>query len=205
MASAATHAVLPLIATVAGPPPADRRRAALAPPPLRPAAPASGFPSARTSPGSSGCSPSAGLGFFCVDQSAHEARLDALAPGRDPRSGPVAFAIDWQAVSLALVAGRLPGRPASTPTSTAVAARDQAWAIGGGPYDPEAARGARPRQAAEFVAAVAARLERVRGRRGRPGLVVFAIDTELLGDWWCGGPGLAGAVLGSRGEHGVSW
>jgi 1,4-alpha-glucan branching enzyme len=62
------------------------------------------------------------------------------------------------------------------------------WKVGGGAYDPDAARAAAHRQAAEFVAAVAERLREFSAARGRRGLLVFAFDTELLGHWWSEGP-----------------
>jgi 1,4-alpha-glucan branching enzyme len=43
-------------------------------------------------------------------------------------------------------------------------------------------------QAERFAAAVAQRLRAFRAERGQPGLLIFAIDTELLGHWWREGP-----------------
>ncbi|HEY3552912.1 MAG TPA: 1,4-alpha-glucan branching protein domain-containing protein, partial [Solirubrobacterales bacterium] len=43
-------------------------------------------------------------------------------------------------------------------------------------------------QAEEFLAAAAARLRAYAAERDRRGLLVFAIDTELLGHWWSEGP-----------------
>jgi 1,4-alpha-glucan branching enzyme len=59
------------------------------------------------------------------------------------------------------------------------------------------------RQAAEFVTAVAKRLERFRGERGRAGLLTFAIDTELLGHWWWEGPAWLAEVLRLAPEHAI--
>jgi 1,4-alpha-glucan branching enzyme len=44
------------------------------------------------------------------------------------------------------------------------------------------------RQGEEFLAAAAARLRTYAESRDRRGLLVFAIDTELLGHWWSEGP-----------------
>jgi 1,4-alpha-glucan branching enzyme len=77
------------------------------------------------------------------------------------------------------------------------------WRIGGGPYDPGAARAAVRRQAEEFTGAVAARLRRFSSERGRRGLLVFAIDTELLGHWWSEGPLWLREVLRLAPEAGV--
>jgi 1,4-alpha-glucan branching enzyme len=61
------------------------------------------------------------------------------------------------------------------------------WSIAGPPYRPQPALERAREQAAEFVAAIARRLEAHAAERGRRGLVVFAIDTELLGHWWSEG------------------
>jgi 1,4-alpha-glucan branching enzyme len=77
------------------------------------------------------------------------------------------------------------------------------WSIEGGPYDPEAAAERAREQAAEFCGAVAQRLRGFRTERGRDGLVVFAIDTELLGHWWYEGPIWLERVLELAPEHGI--
>ena len=75
--------------------------------------------------------------------------------------------------------------------------------MGGGAYDPAAAAAAARRQAEEFLAAVAARLRAYAERHGRPGLLVFAIDTELLGHWLSEGPLWLRAVLEGAEQAGV--
>jgi 1,4-alpha-glucan branching enzyme len=62
------------------------------------------------------------------------------------------------------------------------------WSIGGTPYDPATAAKRAAEHAASFLAAVRDSLERHRSDRGKRGLCVFAIDTELLGHWWAEGP-----------------
>jgi 1,4-alpha-glucan branching enzyme len=69
------------------------------------------------------------------------------------------------------------------------------WRIGGEPYDSAAAEQAARRHAAEFVEAAAGRLGAFEANRGRRGLLVFAIDTELLGHWWSEGPVWLAEVL----------
>ena len=63
------------------------------------------------------------------------------------------------------------------------------WKVGGGAYDPaaaaEAARAARRASSSPRSRRACAPTPRERGRRG---LLVFAIDTELLGHWWSEGP-----------------
>ncbi|MDD7940459.1 DUF1957 domain-containing protein [Actinomycetospora lutea] len=71
------------------------------------------------------------------------------------------------------------------------------------PYDPPRAAAAVARDAADFVATVRRRLETLRDRRGRPGLVVSAFDTELFGHWWHEGPAWLEAVLTALPEAGV--
>jgi 1,4-alpha-glucan branching enzyme len=63
------------------------------------------------------------------------------------------------------------------------------------PYDPDRAAAAVSRDADDFVATVVARLRGLRERRGRPGLVVAAYDTELFGHWWHEGPAWLEEVL----------
>src|SRR5690606_34858178 len=43
-------------------------------------------------------------------------------------------------------------------------------------------------QAAQFARDVAERLSRFTAASGHRGLIVFAVDTELLGHWWSEGP-----------------
>jgi 1,4-alpha-glucan branching enzyme len=75
--------------------------------------------------------------------------------------------------------------------------------VGGGAYDPVAAEEAARRQAAEFLAAAAARLRDFSARRGRRGLIVFAVDTELLGHWWSEGAIWLREVLARAAAAGV--
>ncbi|HXS47919.1 MAG TPA: hypothetical protein VN756_10705, partial [Solirubrobacterales bacterium] len=121
-----------------------------------------------------------GVDWFCVDQSAHEEPLAALTPVATA-AGPVALPIDWEAVSWLW---SLDGYP-SDPTHAQFAGKSlrgaRIWKVGGGAYDPTAAAATARRQAAEFLAAVAARLRDFSAASGRRGLLVFAIDTELLG------------------------
>lgn len=71
------------------------------------------------------------------------------------------------------------------------------------PYDPTRAAAAVARDAADFVAVVRARLDDLRRRHGRPGLVVSAFDTELFGHWWHEGPDWLAAVLTALPAAGV--
>lgn len=71
------------------------------------------------------------------------------------------------------------------------------------PYVPGAAGETADEHAAEFAAAVVRRLSEHRDRRGEPGLVVAAFDTELFGHWWFEGPRWLEAVLDALPAAGV--
>jgi 1,4-alpha-glucan branching enzyme len=127
-----------------------------------------------------------GARWFCVDQTGHADPLDALAPVATG-AGPVALPIDWEAVSWLWSLDGYPSDPAHAQFAGKSMRGMRIWKVGGGAYDPAAAAGAARRQAGEFLAAVAARLRGYSAERGRRGLLVFAIDTELLGHWWSEG------------------
>jgi len=144
----------------------------------------------------------AGVRWFCVDQSAHEEPLAALAPVRT-EAGPVALPIDWEAVSWLWALDGYPSDPAHVQFDGKSLRGMRLWRVGGGAYDPAAGAAAARRQAGEFLAAAAARLREFAERNGRRGLLVFAIDTELLGHWWSEGPIWLRAVLEGAEAAGV--
>jgi 1,4-alpha-glucan branching enzyme len=78
------------------------------------------------------------------------------------------------------------------------------WANDGATYDHEAASALAREHAAEFVAATIARLDAARAALGRPGLVVCAFDTELLGHWWYEGIRWLEAVLAEADRQGLA-
>jgi 1,4-alpha-glucan branching enzyme len=106
---------------------------------------------------------------------------DVLGPGvhapRRARGGVLLAPLDREAVELAWSPRGYPSHGDYRDTHRLSERRHGVWAVDGGVYDP--ARGAaRARADAEdFVGRVG---ERVAGG----GLSVFAIDTELLGHWW---------------------
>ena len=128
-----------------------------------------------------------GVRAFCVDQTSVPG-FDHLTPvATEP--GPVAVPIDWGAVQL--VWNDRDGYPASG------GYRDyhrrtihdlKPWDNAGRPYDRKAALALAREHARDFVARVADRL-----RHG--GLVCCALDTELLGHWWYEGQAWLRAVL----------
>jgi 1,4-alpha-glucan branching enzyme len=143
-----------------------------------------------------------GVRWFCVDQSAHRESLEALAPVRT-EAGPVALPIDWEAISWLWSLDGYPSDPAHAQFAGKSLRGVRLWRVGGGAYDPAAGEAAARRQADEFLAAAAARLRSYAERNGRRGLLVFAIDTELLGHWWSEGPIWLSAVLEGADAAGV--
>ena len=136
-----------------------------------------------------------GVRAFCVDQTAVPG-FDHLSPvATEP--GPVAVPIDWGTVQL--VWNDRDGYPASG------GYRDyhrrtihdlKPWDNAGRPYDRKAALALAREHARDFVARVADRL-----RHG--GLVCCALDTELLGHWWYEGQAWLRAVLEEAESQGV--
>ena len=200
-ASAATHAVLPLMATRPGLRlqldagiRSHRRRFGWG----------GGFwlPECAYAPGLEWDLAEAGVSWFCTDQSAHERPLEALAPVRT-EAGPVALPIDWEAIGWLWSLDGYPSDPAHAQFDGKSLRGLRLWKVGGGAYDPAAAEAAARRQAGEFLAATAARLREYASSGERRGLLVFAIDTELLGHWWSEGPTWLRAVLEGAEAAGV--
>jgi 1,4-alpha-glucan branching enzyme len=185
--SAATHALLPLIATDAG------LRLQLA------TGTAShlqrfgrwggGFwlPECAYVPGLERELADEGVRAFCVDQTEVEGFDHLLPVSTEP--GPVAVPIDWQTVQL--VWNEANGYPAS-PLYRNYWGRTvhdlRPWSNAGAPYDHEAALALAREHARNFVSRVADRLE-------HGGLLCCALDTELLGHWWYEGQTWLSAVL----------
>jgi 1,4-alpha-glucan branching enzyme len=144
----------------------------------------------------------AGIQWFCTDQSAHQAGPEALVPVAT-EAGPVAFPIDWEAVSWLWSLDGYPSGPAYLEFHSKSMQGSRLWRIGGEPYDPAAAHRAALRHAAEFVESVAQRLGGFEAQSGRRGLLAFAIDTELIGHWWSEGPVWLAEVLRHAPERGL--
>jgi 1,4-alpha-glucan branching enzyme len=199
--SAATHAVLPMLATRAGlrlqldaGTRSHRRRFGWD----------GGFwlPECAYAPGLEWRLAEHGVEWFCADQSAHEQPLEALTP-ISTEAGPVALPIDWEAVGWLWSLDGYPSDPAHAQFAGKSLRGSRIWRIGGGGYDPAAAEAVARRQATEFLAAAAARLRDFSSAHGRRGLLVFAVDTELLGHWWSEGPVWLQAVVEGADETGV--
>jgi 1,4-alpha-glucan branching enzyme len=201
MPSAATHAILPLLATVAGQRlqmdaglRSHRRRFGWR----------GGFwlPECAYRPGLELRLAEFGVGHFCLVQSGRQSEPDSLAPVATA-AGPTAFTIDWPAVELVWSDRGYPADAAYLEYHRQSENGIRLWAIGGEPYDPAAAKARAAGHAAEFVDAMVERLSRFSSERREPGLVVFAVDTELLGDWWSEGPAWLAEVLRLAPQRGI--
>jgi 1,4-alpha-glucan branching enzyme len=200
--SAATHAVLPLLATRQGLRlqldagiRSHRRRFGWD----------GGFwlPECGYSPGLEWRLADEGVRWFCVDRSRYEEEpLAALAPV-GTEAGPVALPIDWEAIQWLWSLRGYPSDPAHAQFAGESLRGVRIWKVGGGGYDPAVAEAAARRQAGEFLAATATRLREYSAAAGRRGLLVFAIDTELLGHWWSEGALWLREVLAKAEEAGV--
>jgi 1,4-alpha-glucan branching enzyme len=200
-ASSATHAVLPLLATREGLRlqldaglRSHRRRFAWE----------GGFwlPECAYVPGLEWRLAEHGVSWFCTDQSAHSEPLEALTPIAT-EAGPVALPIDWEAIQWLWSLEGYPSDPAHAQFAGKSLRGVRIWKVGGGGYDPAAAEAVAKRQAGEFLAAAADRLHAAAAASGRRGLIVFAIDTELLGHWWSEGAIWLREVLAGAAAAGV--
>jgi 1,4-alpha-glucan branching enzyme len=193
--SAATHAVLPLIATDAG---LRLQLATGTASHLRRFDHWSGgfwLPECAYVPGLERELADDGVRAFCVDQTEVEGFDHLLPVATEP--GPVAVPIDWETVQL--VWNDQDGYPAH-PLYRNYWGRTvhdlRPWSNAGEPYDHEAAKALAREHARDFVARVATRLE-------NGGLLCCALDTELLGHWWYEGLEWLGAVLWEADAQGV--
>ena len=187
--SAATHAVLPLLATARRPARSGgvglrshRRRFG----------PAGGFwlPECAYEPGLEALLAERDVGWFGADQSAHEARARRAGAGRRPQAGPVAFPIDWEAVSWLWSLDGYPSDPAHRDFHRQSLRGARPWSIGGGPYDPDGrGRAARRRRGSSSRRRRAARPLPRGARAAGPGGVRnrHGASRPLV----VGGPGLA--------------
>ena len=185
--SAATHALLPLLATDAG------RRLQLATGTSshlrRFGSWQGGFwlPECAYAPGLERELADHGVRAFCVDQTG-VADFDHLQPVTT-EAGPAAVPIDWATVEL--VWNDRAGYPAHG-TYRDYHRRTvhdlKPWNNRGGAYERAAAEALAREHARDFVRRAAERLE-------HGGLLCCALDTELLGHWWYEGPVWLAAVL----------
>jgi 1,4-alpha-glucan branching enzyme len=186
--SAATHAVLPLLATDAGVRlqlragiDAHRRRFG------------EGWrgglwlPECAHAPWLDALLEEAGVRAVCVDLTDVLPAAAQLWPLRSP-AGPLLVPIDRATIELVWSDRGYPAGAAYRDYHAFTHCRHRAWSNDGAPYDPARAAAAARRDAADFVA-------RTRERVAGGGLAVCAFDTELLGDWWHEGPLWIAAVI----------
>jgi len=198
--SAATHAVLPILATRLGI--ALQLAAGIDSHQRRFGAWGGGLwlPECAYRPGLEGDLAEQAVRIFCVDQteSLGLGAPENLQPIATPEA-VVAVPIDWQ--TICLVWDMKQGYPASG------AYRDyhgrtrydlRPWRNDGAVYRRDDALELARAHAREFVAAVAARLDTV-----DDGIVCCALDTELLGHWWYEGPEWLAAVIEEAASAGV--
>ena len=188
--SAASHPVLPLLATDAGV--SFQVGTGIRAHEQRFGGWGGGFwlPECAYEPGVEGRLADHGVRAFCVDQTAAHGlgAPEQLEPVLT-EAGPVAVPIDWATVELVWHDTR--GYPVHAVYRDyhARTVHDlKPWNNGGGAYDHAMALGLAREHARDFVRRVATRLSDYESARGRPGLLCCALDTELLGHWWYEGP-----------------
>ncbi len=137
----------------------------------------------------------AGVRTVCVDLTDVLGPDDHLRPLRSP-AGPVLQPIDRATIELVWSRDGYPRDARYRNYHAFTPHRHRAWSNDGAPYDPARAAATAREHAADFVA-------RVRKRVARGGLCVFAVDTELIGDWWHEGPLWLAAVLGEAAAQGL--
>ena len=195
--SAATHALLPLLATDAGR--ALQLHAGVESHERRFESWSGGFwlPECGYQPGLERDLADYGTRCFCVDQTAalgHDSP-DLLRPIAT-EAGPAAVPIDRQTVELIWGPSGYPSHDTYRDYHGRTEHDLRPWNNGGGPYDHEAALALARGHARAFVAHVGERL-----RDG--GLLCCALDTELIGHWWYEGPEFLRAVLAEAPAAGI--
>ena len=118
-------------------------------------------------------------------------------------AGVVLFPVDRATISLVWSAGGYPADELYRDYHRHTIHHHNPWCNGGGPYDFELARARAAEHAADFVGRVRERL--ARDGEGLPGggLVVCALDTELLGHWWYEGLAWLRAVFAECARQGL--
>jgi 1,4-alpha-glucan branching enzyme len=203
--SAATHAVLPLLATDAGirlqvetGTDAHRRRFG----DWR-----GGFwlPECAYAPWLDAPLVDAGVRAVCVDLT------DVHGPGAEAHLRPlltpgglVAVPIDRVTIELAWSDAGYPAHGTYRDYHHHTYNHHNPWGNDGRPYDHAAARALAREHAADFVARTIARLDAAAEAPGGPGLCVVALDTELLGHWWYEGVAWLDAVIDEAARQGLA-
>jgi 1,4-alpha-glucan branching enzyme len=197
--SAATHGLLPLCATDAG---ARLQIAAgIASHRARCGGWAGGFwlPECAHAPWLDGLLAAAGVEACCVELTGHfglgaAAHLRPLRPPGGPRLVP----IDRATIELVWHERGYPGAGGYRDHNRHTPCRHRPWSIDGGVYEPDRAAALVRTHAADFVRRTLDRLA------ATPGLVVCALDTELLGHWWYEGVAWLEAVVAEAAAQGLA-
>ena len=195
--SAATHAVLPLLATEQGARPgADGDR--LSAPALQRLGRRVLVAGMRALRWLDPLLEEAGARCTCVELTRAFGLGDArhLRPLRSD-DGPVLWPIDRQTIDLVWGARGYPASDSYRDSHRLTEHRHHVWRIDGGRYDHEAATAQAAEHARDFVART---LERVRDG----GVCVCALDTELLGHWWYEGTRWLSAVIDESARQGLA-
>jgi 1,4-alpha-glucan branching enzyme len=187
--SAATHAVLPLLATDAGA--RLQVRTGVAAHRARFGAWGGGFwlPECAHAPWVDALLEEAGVRAVCVELTDvfGQGAAEHLRPLRSP-AGPRLVPIDRSVIDLVWSPEGYPSACAYLDTHRLTERHHRAWSNDGAPYDPARARRRLLEDAADFVS-------HVRARAKDGGLCVCALDTELLGHWWPEGVDWLEAVI----------
>jgi 1,4-alpha-glucan branching enzyme len=191
--SAATHALLPLLATDGGR--ALQLHTGIASHENRFGGWGGGFwlPECGYEPGLERDLAEYGTRCFCVDQT--KSLGDHLRPIAT-EAGPVAVPVDWQTVELIWGPRGYPSHGSYRDYHGRTEHDLRPWNNAGEPYDHEAALALAREHAREFVAHVGQRLD-------GGGLLCCALDTELIGHWWYEGPEFLRAVLAEAPAAGI--
>jgi 1,4-alpha-glucan branching enzyme len=196
--SAATHAILPLLATGSG----VRLQLRTGIAAHRARFGAGGWrgglwaPECAYAPWLDGLLAQAGVRATCVDLTDVLGADEHLRPLRTP-CGPLLVPIDRATIELVWSRRGYPSDGRYRNYHRFTEYRHRAWSNDGEPYDPVRGAAAAREHAAHFVT-------RVRDRVAGGGLCVFAVDTELFGDWWHEGPLWLEAVIGEAAAQGLA-
>jgi 1,4-alpha-glucan branching enzyme len=197
--SSATHAVLPLLATEAGV--RTQVTAGIASHRARFGAWGGGFwlPECAHAAALDPILAEAGVAATCVDLTDVFGRGDArhLRP-LATEHGPLLAPLDRETIELVWSDDGYPAHGTYRDYHHHTVHHHRPWANDGSHYDHEAALALAREHAADFVTRVLARLG------GEPGLVVCALDTELLGHWWYEGVHWLAAVVEEAGRQGLA-
>jgi 1,4-alpha-glucan branching enzyme len=195
--SAATHAVLPLLATDAGV--SLQVQTGIASHRRRFGGWAGGFwlPECAHAPWLDSRLQDAGVRATCVELTDSFGLGDArhLRP-LSLQDGPVLWPIDRQMIALVWSDHGYPAGAAYRDYHHQTTHSHRVWRNDGAPYDPAAAVAQARADARDFVA-------RARRRVAGGGVCVCALDTELLGHWWYEGVHWLGAVLEESAAQGL--